>query len=131
MAKFKVEFDAWWEIEADDEDDAVSIAWDKLNSGDYSPNCDIKSDIAVEETDEPTKRQRTVERIYKVTIDTHLYVAVKGVPNETDDVDAEAAIGVAMKQLAKIDDLFLHPADWEELDEEPADEVVYLSLIHI
>ena len=54
MAKFKVEFNAWWEIEAEDEDDAVSIAWDKLNSGDYSPD--------VEEIDEPTNPQRTVNQ---------------------------------------------------------------------
>jgi len=124
MTKFKVKFDAWWDdIEADDEDDAASIAWDYLNSGDYSPDVE---EIDEEEIDEPTNPQRTVERIYKVTIDTHLYVAVKGVPNETDDEDAEAAIGVALEQLAKIDDLFLHPAEWEELDEEPADEIVYL-----
>ena len=99
MTKFKVKFDAWWDdIEADDEDEAASIAWDYLNSGDYYPD--------VEEVEDPTNPQRTVERIYKVTIDTHLYVAVKGVPNETDDEDAEAAIGVALEQLAKVDDLF-------------------------
>ena len=55
MAKFKVTFDAWWDdIEADDEDDAASIAWDYLNNGDYIPD--------VEEIDEPTNRQRTVNQ---------------------------------------------------------------------
>ena len=54
MALFKVKFDAWWEIEADNEEDAASIAWDNLNSGDYHPD--------VEEIEKPTRRQRTFDQ---------------------------------------------------------------------
>tara|TARA_B100000212_G_C27346771_1_gene521698 strand:+ start:339 stop:758 length:420 start_codon:yes stop_codon:yes gene_type:complete len=38
MTKYKVTFDTWYELEADDEDDAVYSAWDMLNSGDFAPD---------------------------------------------------------------------------------------------
>lgn len=44
MTKYKVTFDAWYELEADNEEDALCDAWEMLNSGNYDPDVDVIAD---------------------------------------------------------------------------------------
>lgn len=44
MTKYKITFHAWYELEADNEDDALCEAWDMLNSGNYDPDVEVIPD---------------------------------------------------------------------------------------
>jgi len=57
MTKYKVSFHTWYELEADDEDEAFEDAWDMLASGNLEEGCDYSVEKIVEQDNNPNEHE--------------------------------------------------------------------------
>lgn len=57
MTKYKVSFHTWYELEADDDEEAFEDAWDMLASGNLDEGCDYSVEKIVEQDNSPNPHE--------------------------------------------------------------------------